>query len=211
MFIELIHWISDKLLDNPHMFNSVRYLLAGKQMGMKKFVASNLNKYNCGIIADFCCGTGDFAISSPFNSRYYGWDLNSDFIKYAEKKYHQDKNKKFLKGNVLNSETIYRKKFDAVLLISAMHHLSDKELSVLLPKIKKISKKILIIADIIPDPPHFLQKFFVKIDRGRYIRPKAEKLRILRNYFKIVSSELIPTKSAIQFGIVCEVTSVKKS
>lgn len=204
MFIKLMHWISDKFLDNPFMFNFVRYLLAGKQTGMKKFVSKYLKKYHCEIIADFCCGTGDFADPCPKNSKYYGFDINSSFIVYASKKYERDKTKKFLKADVLYSKEIYTKKYDVILLISAMHHLSDNQLDLLLPKVKRITKKILIVADIIPDPPHFLQKFFAAIDRGRYIRPKEEKINILKKYFRIVSTEFILTRSAIQFGIICE-------
>lgn len=210
MLIKLTHWISDRLLDNAYMFNLVRYILAGKQTGMRRFVANNLNEYKCNTIADFCCGTGDFAVNCPPNSIYYGWDLNSNFIKYARKKYHKNTNKKFLEGNVLSEKSIYSRNFDAVLLISAMHHLSNEELSILLPKIKKITRKVFIIADIIPDPPHFLQRFFVKIDRGRYIRHKEDKLKILKKYFKIINTESIPTKSAIQFGIVCETQNKKR-
>ena len=195
-FINLIHWISDRLLDNPVIFNYIRYLLAGKQKGIRKFINTHLEKYNCKSIADFCCGTGDFAVCIPFQSTYLGIDMNKDFIKFSKNRYRKHKNKKFLISNVINSLLVYRKKFDGVLLISTLHHLSDNELSILLPNIKKITNKVVIIADIIPNPPHLLQKFFAKIDRGKYVRPKEEKLLILRKSFKIVKTQMIPTRTA---------------
>lgn len=203
IFLEITHWISDRLLDNPVIFNYVRYLLAGKQKKIRKFINQNLEKYKCLTVVDFCCGTGDFAICTPSNASYIGIDMNKDFINFSKKRYKNHANKKFFVANVITSNQIYKRKFDGVLLISTVHHLSDKELKVLLPKIKKITKKVVIIADIIPDPPHLLQKFFAKIDRGRFIRPKEEKLKILRKYFKIVKTQIIPTRTAVQFGIVC--------
>ncbi|OGH21847.1 MAG: hypothetical protein A3D75_01495 [Candidatus Levybacteria bacterium RIFCSPHIGHO2_02_FULL_37_18] len=203
IFIEVTHWISDRLLDNPVMFNYIRYLLAGKQKGIRKFINTYLEKYNCKSIADFCCGTGDFAVCIPNNASYIGLDMNKDFINYSKNRFKNEKNKKFIKANVISSKYIYERKFDGILLISTLHHLSDNELLILLPRIKKITRKMVIIADIIPNPPHLLQKFFAKIDRGRYVRPKEEKLRILKKYFKIVKTQMIPTKTAVQFGIVC--------
>ncbi len=202
--IELIHILSDWLLDNPYAFNYVRYILAGKQTGMKHFIKNNLKKYNSKTVGDFCCGTGDFAQCCGRQMSYVGIDLNLSFINFALKRYKNDKNKNFIASDVL--QLPYKgKTFDALLLISAIHHLSDKELSILLPVIKRITKKVVIIADIIPDPPHLLQRFFVKLDRGRHIRPEKEKVRILSQYFKVVHTEMIPTRSAIQCGIICEI------
>jgi hypothetical protein len=67
-----------------------------------------------------------------------------------------------------------------------------------------MTNKVVIIADIIPDPPHLLQKFFAKIDRGKFVRKKQEKIKILEKYFKIISTQAIPTRSAVQLGIICE-------
>lgn len=179
-------------------------MLAGRQKRMKTFIKDHLEKYECETIADICSGTGDFAELAPKNATYVGWDLNEDFINYAKKRYLGDKKKKFIKANILNSKKIEGKKYDAVLLISTMHHFSDKELDALLPVVKKLVKKVVILADIIPDPPHALQKFFAKIDRGKYVRPANEKIKILKKYFSVVKVQEIPTRSAVQLGIICE-------
>jgi SAM-dependent methyltransferase len=197
--------LSDPLLDNPFLFNYVRFFLAGKQIGMKKFISEYLQKYDCKTVIDFCCGTGDFAECCGKNVDYLGVDNNPDFITHSKNRYKGKRHRKFTIVDVLKPEEMYRKKYDGVLLISAIHHFSDEELDFLLPRIKKITKKVLIIADIIPDPPHPIQKIIVKFDRGRYVRPKEEKLKILRKYFRIKHTRLIPTQTAVQFGIICEV------
>ena len=202
-FILLSDRISSVLLDNPTIFNFVRYLLAGEQKKMKKFIQTHLEKYDCQSVADICSGTGDFAILTPQNATYIGFDFNQDFINYAKNRYKNYKNKKFIKQDVLKLKN--KEKFDAVMLISTVHHFSDDELKILLPAVKKIAKRVVIVADIIPDAPHVLQRFFAKIDRGKYVRPAKEKIKILEKYFKVKTTQNIPTRSAIQFGIICEV------
>ncbi len=210
-FVQFSHRVSDPLLDNPVLFNFVRFLLAGKQRGMKKFIQKYLNKYQCETIADFCCGTGDFAEVISSHVQYFGWDMNEDFINYAKKRYKNHKNKVFIKADVMKSSKIYKKRFDAVLLISTIHHFSDEELRVLLPQINNIVKKTVIVADIIPDPPHRIQRFITSLDRGRFIRSKKEKVEILSKYFNVVTTQAIPTRSAVQLGIVCEIKTSRKT
>lgn len=202
-FISTTDWLSSRILDNPFMFNKVRFLLAGKQKDMKQFIKEYLDKYKSTSVADICSGTGDFAELTPEGAYYVGWDLNDQFINFAKSRYKGEKNKQFLKANILTSRKVLEKKYDAVLLISTIHHFSDEELKIMLPVVKKMAKKVVIIADIIPDPPHIVQKFFARIDRGKYVRPASEKIAILKKYFSIVHTREIPTRSAVQFGIIC--------
>lgn len=194
---------SSILLNNPYMFNCIRYLLAGKQKGMKRFIKNYLDKYKCKSIVDLCSGTGDFAGLAHENAYYVGWDINKDFVNFAKKRYLGKKNKSFTIVDILNPKN-KEEKFDAVLLISAIHHFSDDDLKIILPLVNKMVKKVVIIADIIPDAPHLLQKFFAKIDRGKFVRPAKEKIRILEKYFKVIKTQEIPTRTAVQFGIICE-------
>lgn len=205
LIILFIDRLSSLILDNPFMFNNVRYLLAGKQNGMKSFIEKYLNMYRCQSIADICSGTGDFAAVIPKGARYTGWDRNKDFIMFARKRYKKDKNKTFKKLDVLRTQGKINDKYDATLLISTIHHFSDKDLEELLKFVKKITKKIVVIADIIPNPPHLLQRFFVKIDRGKFVRPADEKVKILNKYFKVIFTKEIPTRSAVQLGIICKI------
>lgn len=202
--ITVIDKASSVLLDNPYMFNCVRYMLAGKQTRMKHFIKSYLNKYKCKSVLDLCSGTGDFAELTPPDAYYVGWDLNKDFVNFARKRYYSKENKKFETVDILALNGQCHKTYDAILLISAVHHFSNEELDIILPLVHRMVKKVVIIADIIPDPPHVLQRFFASIDRGKFIRPAKEKLRILERYFKIINTKAIPTRSAVQFGIICK-------
>src|SRR5512135_2196722 len=107
-----------------------------------------LNKYQCRSIADICCGTGDFAALTPADGRYNGWDINDDFIIYARNRYKGHSRKLFSKLDVLHPPNTFNKRFDAVMLISTLHHFSDNDLAVLLPFVSRISNKLVIVADI---------------------------------------------------------------
>ncbi len=200
--ISSLDWLSSRIFDNPYLFNYVRRFLAGDQRGTKKFVREALEKYQCTSVLDLGCGTGDFSESCPKDVTYLGTDLNANFIRYAQSRYKRDKNKQFIYEDILKNDK--HQTYDAVLFISMMHHFSDTDLSIILKKIKKFTSKIVIIADIIPDPPHMLQRITAGMDRGRFVRPRQEKLEILRKYFHICETKTINSRLAVQFGVICK-------
>lgn len=202
-FISLTDKISSPLLDNPQLFDNVRSLLAGNQENTKDFVKTNLLKYKCKTVLDLGCGTGDFSEACPATVKYLGSDLNKNFITYAQKKYANDVNKKFITDDLLKNHEYTS--YDAVLLISMMHHFSDKEFLHILKKVHRITKKIVIFADIIPNPPHLIQKAAVALDRGKFVRPKEQKLQIIKKYFTVEKTQIINSRLAVQFGVICRV------
>lgn len=171
---------------------------------MKQFIKKHLDNYDCKTVADICSGTGDFAGLVAKDVKYIGFDLNQDFVNFARKRYYGDRNKQFIKADVLSKKFGNKTKYDAVMLISTIHHFSDDELETLLRTVKRITKRVVIIADIIPDPSSPIQKLFAKLDRGKHVRPGNEKIKLLNKYFKVIKTQTIPTKSAVQLGIICE-------
>lgn len=203
--IAALNLLKDKSLNNPYIFNNIRNLIAGNQNNTKLFVKNYLDNYKCKSVIDICSGTGDFASIINKNINYLGMDMNKNFINYSKKMHKTNRNKVFKKANVLNKSYFANKEFDATLLISTMHHFSDEELNTLLPIVNKITKKIVVIADIIPNPPNLIQKIFVKLDQGKHIRSEKDKIRILKKYFKIIEAKRISSRFAMQYGIICEV------
>src|SRR5262245_31451087 len=140
-----IEFLSLRLLDNPYLFNYIRNLLAGKQENTKNFVRTTLIKYKCKNVLDVGCGTGDFAECCEGLS-YLGTDLNASFINFAKKTYKNDATKKFIVENILKNSKYQKQKFDAVLLISMLHHFSDSDLDEILKRVKNNVGKVLIVA-----------------------------------------------------------------
>lgn len=192
------------LLSQPFIFNKLRRIIAGDQKNTKNFVKKNLLKYHVKSVLDVGSGTGDFVNCIPKNSLYLGIDTNPKFIDFSNNNY-DNGNVRFLVQDVTEKGFYQNKKFDAVLLISMLHHLSDEDLEEILSIVKKITKKVIIIADIIPDPPGIMQKIVVQLDVGKFVRPREEKLKTLGKYFRIVEVELISSRLAVQLGIICTI------
>lgn len=191
------------ILDRPFFFNSIRRVIAGDQHNTKAFISETLKKYNVKSVLDIGCGTGDFSVCTPKGAQYTGADLNDRYIQYASQLY-DSKNKTWITQDVTEKSFYAGRKYDAVLFISMVHHLSNRELETMLPVIKKMTRKVIVIADIIPEPPGVLRKLMVKLDQGKYIRPPEDKITIIEKYGKIVHTEHIPSRLAIQYGIICQ-------
>ena len=192
------------VLSKPALFNVIRKIIAGDQENTKQFVKKTLQSYKVKTVLDVGCGTGDFSQAVPKAALYTGVDINASFIAFAKKNF-SSKHHVFLRQDVRNKKFYNHKRFDGVMLISMMHHLSNEELQQLLPIVKKITKKTVLVADIIPNPPGILRKLMVSLDQGKYIRPQKEKIAILKKYFKIVDKEIVYSRLAVQYCIVCEV------
>lgn len=189
------------LIYRPFFFNSLRYLVTGNQNNIKNFVCTNLKKYRCKNVLDVCCGTADFVQQNGI--KYVGIDINECFISFAKKKY-ENTTIKLIVGNAL-SLPFPNKQFEASLLISTLHHFSDSDLIQLLTEVKRVTKRLVIIADLVYSPPSLIKRFFVRLDQGNYVRPEKQKVIIVSRFFKIKSTKIISAGLAEQYGIVAEV------
>ncbi|PJC76184.1 hypothetical protein CO010_03160, partial [Candidatus Shapirobacteria bacterium CG_4_8_14_3_um_filter_39_11] len=129
------------------------------------------------------------------------------FISFAQRKYGNRKIK-FIHGNAL-SLPFSPKKFDASLLVSTLHHFSDQEVKILLEEAERVTKKVVIIVDLIPYPSNYLKRFFVILDQGSFVRKEKEKENLVSQFFKIQSTNKLFAGLAEQYGIVAEVSQIK--
>lgn len=195
--------MSFSLLGNPFFYNSIRKIIAGDQEKTKAFVKKWLKRSRVRSIVDVGCGTGDF-FDRNMDVPYMGIDINPQYISFAKKKYKTNRQALFLCVNLLSSGYLKGKQYDGVIFVSMMHHFSDEDIDKIFNRIKKFKPKVIVIADIIPDPPGVFRKIIVKLDRGSYIRSPEEKLLMLKQYFRVVHSEIIYSRLAVQFGVICK-------
>lgn len=190
----------NSFINRPFFFNSLRYLVTGSQNSLKEFVKKNLEEYHCQSVLDICCGTGDFV---PQNGiKYVGVDINPHFIAFAQGKYGNSKTK-FIQADALRLPK-FSQKFDASLLVSTLHHFSDKEVNQLLGEVNRVTKKVVIIVDLIPYPSNFLKRFFVVLDQGDFVRREKEKEKLVSCFFEIKSTRRLFAGLAEQHGIIAE-------
>lgn len=227
----MLHSLITQVLSSPVVFNLSRKILAGNQTDIKTFISENLRKYHVKSVLDVGCGIGDFVEVVPKQVKYTGIDTNSLYIAYAKKRFlsrHSGNSERSVEDSRIGSWTsqddvkarmteficqdgtdpkFYKgKKFDAIILISILHHLSDCDLAHMLPVLKKSARSVILIADIIPDPPNMFFRLLAKYDLGRFVRRKEEKIRIVSQYGKIVKQKEIVQRFAIQYTLVISPT-----
>ena len=180
------------LLSNTFFYSLVQKVMSGTSF-RKKIVKKYITKHNVKVL-DIGCGPAEILDTLP-KIKYYGFDINPIYINSAKKKY-ENKGKFFCK-KFTNKNTKYLPKFDHVLLLGILHHLSDKEINTLMPNIKKVLKKkgnIITLDNIFIHKQNFIAKFLIQMDKGENVRSRKGYLNILKNHFKRINSKIYHQK-----------------
>tara|TARA_B100000959_G_C14790137_1_gene545237 strand:- start:134 stop:673 length:540 start_codon:yes stop_codon:yes gene_type:complete len=160
----------------------------------RKMIVKNLIRKKNVNILDVGCGPAEI-LESLNKVNYFGYDINSNYIDYAKKKYGGKGSffcKKFTKGELKKLP-----KFDHVLLLGILHHLNDKEIYNLLRLTKKALKKkgnIITEDPVLIDKQNLFSKFIIKMDRGSNVRSKKEYIDLIKKFFKKINSKIYHQK-----------------
>lgn len=184
-------------LDNPNIFNFIRHIIDG---GQAEYLKKTLKKFEYKNILDVGCGTGDFA---RISEHYTGIDNCKSFIDFCNKKF-ASKKKRFyiMDANKMNFKS---KSFDASIIINTIHHLTEKEIIGVLRDMSKVSKKAVIILDIIPQK-NIISRFFYSLDRGEYFRVLDKQINLAKKAglkIKEVSTFKSKSKIYVHSLIIC--------
>ncbi len=156
---------------------------------VKKFITKN----NVNVL-DIGCGPAEI-LDSLTKVNYFGYDINSNYINYAKKKY-KEKGKFFCK-KFTSKDIKNLPKFDNILLLGILHHLNDQEINKLMKLIKKVLKKE---GNIITEDPIFVEnqnriaKFIIRMDRGNNVRDKKGYINVMEKYFSKVKNKVYHQK-----------------
>jgi len=156
---------------------------------VKKFITKN----NVNVL-DIGCGPSEI-LDSLTKVNYFGYDINSNYINYAKKKY-KEKGKFFCK-KFTSKDIKNLPKFDHILLLGILHHLNDQEINKLMKLIKKVLKKE---GNIITEDPIFVEnqnriaKFIIRMDRGNNVRDKKGYINVMEKYFSKVKNKVYHQK-----------------
>ena len=124
------------LLSNTFLYSFVQRIMSGtsfREKIVKKYI-----KKDKSTVLDIGCGPADILDSLP-SVKYFGYDINSNYINHAKKKY-KDRGKFYCK-KFTSADIKKLPKFDHVLLFGILHHLNDDEIKNLMKLLKKILKK----------------------------------------------------------------------
>lgn len=179
-----------KILDSHYFYNLSQFIMSAKSF-RKEIITKLIKKKNSSIL-DIGCGPAEI-LEVIGNSDYYGFDINKNYINYAKKRFI---GKKFFCSK-FNASKTKNKKFDYVLLLGLLHHLSDKETSILLKEVKKVLKRngsIVTLDNVYVKNQNFIAKKLIDFDRGCFVRNKKEYITLLKKQFKTVKSKIYNQK-----------------
>ena len=118
-------------------------------------------------LLDVGCGIGQYASATA--GPYLGIDLNPRYVRYAGER-HRGGNKTFrcVDAAQLRDEG---QRFDVVLLVDFLHHLSDEQAVGLLKVAAVIARGCVISFEPVLAQTNFVGRWLVANDRGHYMRP----------------------------------------
>lgn len=180
-----------KILSSYFFYNLSQFIMSATSF-RKKIISKIVKNKNASIL-DIGCGPAEI-VEVVGAADYYGFDVNKNYINYAKKKYFD---KKFFCSTFAANKIKKKKKFDYILLLGLLHHLSDKEAFVLFKEIKKVIKKngvVVTLDNVYVKNQNFIAKKLIDLDRGRFVRNKTGYLNLLKSQFKIVNFKIYNQK-----------------
>jgi SAM-dependent methyltransferase len=141
-------------------------------------------------IVDIGCGIGQY--SDVTRGNYVGIDLAKNFIDYASKRRRKNPNARFVcddAGTLVDDGS----RFDIVLMVDVLHHLSEGAGARLLDLAADLSQKYIVSFEPVKDQGNPFGQWFIDHDRGRYIYAYDE-LRAMFDASPLTIVESIPLK-----------------
>lgn len=174
-----------EIFNNPFFYNMAQVLLG---MDFYSVAGINIEKYPSKHILEIGCGTCEM-LKHIKPSRYCGIDINKEYIKHASRKY----KRKGVSFAVVDAKKLKKIKhhFDIVLMVNIIHHMSTKDLRII---IKKIVSNINFLRLIIIDSKPSIWPFswiLEKTDQGDYFRELEEIKGIVKSYLKIENASVL--------------------
>jgi cyclopropane fatty-acyl-phospholipid synthase-like methyltransferase len=162
----------------------------GAKRGRRLYVDQHIRPRSGFKILDIGCGPGDILEALPLVD-YHGFDLSSDYITSARRKY-GDRGHFSVHSVNADLAKIYAD-FDLVLATGVLHHLDDSEAKSLfelaLAALREGGRLVTLDGCYMAEQS-FMARFLLKQDRGQFVRTEEGYLRLARSVFSDVESTL---------------------
>ena len=176
-----------KILSYPWVYDLLQNVMGAKSF-RKKFVLNYLNSDKTIRILDIGCGTARI-LELLNNVEYVGFDLSEQYIAEAKKRHHGKGT--FHCALVTETNVSNYEKFDVVLALGLMHHLSDEEVKALAQLAKsslKTTGKLITVDPAYSPSQNFISRYLVSKDRGQNVRDESGYSALLKEKFQTVKS-----------------------
>ena len=189
------------LLDQPRLFNAVRWVLAGSQDVTRRLLVAHMPMGPRDSLLDVCCGTGDFAMLAP--GQYAGLDLNARFLGFARQRYAGDARKTFVLADATRpcfGDGVFTKAY----FLGSLHHFPDVQARLVLGEIARVTSGQVAVTDLLAEVSNPVRRFFALRDRGDYVRTLGEQKALLTEAFTLETCQVFGSRLAVQSLMICK-------
>ena len=141
-------------------------------------------------VLDVGCGPADIVGHIQYGE-YVGLDLNPKYIQTAQRKLYP--NATFICADLYHLHSYNFGKFDRIILLGVLHHLSDSQVLNLLETLTKhlaVNGKLVTCDPAIESSQSRLARFLVTHDRGKFVRSAFQYRALLQQSFEVNSSAI---------------------
>jgi cyclopropane fatty-acyl-phospholipid synthase-like methyltransferase len=179
------------LLGYSAIYNLFQWLVGATRA--RKRVMKDFVQVNPGMsLLDIGCGPGSIIKYLPSSVKYFGIDSNPKYIVFAEKKFLTPYQFACININDSNS-LLHLPKFDIVLALGILHHLSDAESSKLLEFASQAmgnSGRLITLDGCYTSNQSKISKYLLKHDRGQNVRTEKEYISLAEKSFTKVRTTI---------------------
>lgn len=173
-----------RLLDRSAVYTYMMNKLSTK--AGKEFVQEFVDFYEGCSVLDIGCGPANILKGIRFGINYTGIDLNPEYITTATRNFGEIGN--FYLMNVEDLSNKFNEKYDRILILGTLHHLSNEQIEGLLRVASTLLNKngVLVTHDPIRSTKqNVISRLLMDLDRGEYVRQIAEHISLFEKYFEI--------------------------
>lgn len=180
--------VSD-ILRSPLLYTGFQYLVGGARM--RTVALRELALRDGERVLDLGCGPAYYRAKLPAVD-YWGFDTDRRYIRWA-RRYWGGRGRFF--DSVFDERQLCRvPKFDAVMLMGLLHHISDAEGESLLSLVGRAlapKGRIALLDTVVYSGQSAISRLFARNDRGEYVRTPEEYSRLGARHFEEVSGRIV--------------------
>ena len=182
------------ILSKPIVYKLFQMLTGGRLKARKRFFKQYFDIAPETTILDIGCGPADILDCLP-PVNYYGFDINPEYVEFARQKYHGRGS--FYMKHLTRDDLLTLPKFDYVLCLGLLHHLTDDEVRETIALSQAALKQggtLLTLDGCFEKGQSSIAKIMLMMDRGQNVRNQNGYDELIKPFFDKFQSRVVHKK-----------------